>query len=409
MKIVFVIPMYPHVSGSTYFVQELSRHLAKSNHTVTIITSNAYTPRHWYDPIFGKRKPLTRQILPNRISIVYLPTRPLLSAISYLLRITLAPLLPKTIERYLDYLSRGPIFKKLTQTIHELNPDIIHTSPLPFYLNHQVAKIIKNYPLKKPQLIITPFFHFKLKTYHNPWFQFTLSAANQIHLVTPHESKECEKYYPNNQSKHKYLPLFLRVNQYDHASIQKKSLELKEKLNLQNKNIVLYAGTKAPEKGCILTLQAIEDLHHRANSNIVFIAIGNSTLAWENAVRKLQPSSLIDLPAQHGLTKSSLFALCDIYCMPSIADSFGLVYLEAWHMKKPIIAADTPTAHELLENSARYVTFNDITNLQDILAQMLQNKPLQEKLGAQGYTLLNEKYDFQSIIQKYEEFFTTKL
>lgn len=405
MKIVFIVPLYPHISGSTYFIHELSRQLARSNHTVTIITSNANTPRHWYDPIFGKRKPLTRQILPNRVSIIYLSTKSLLSAISYLLRITLAPLLPKTLERYLDYISRGPIFKKLTQTIHELNPDIVHTSPLPFYLNYQVAKIIKSYPQKRPRLIITPFFHFELKTYHNPWFQFTLSEANQIHLVTPHESEACEQYYPNNKSKHKYLPLFLKINNYDLKSIQRKSLEIKEKLNLQNKKIILYAGTKAPEKGCILTLQAVENLY-RSGFDIVFIAIGNSTLAWENAVHKIQPISLIDLPAQHGLTKSSLFSMCDIYCMPSIADSFGLVYLEAWHMRKPIIAADTPTAHELLANSAMYVTYNDIKNLQETLTQLLQNKPLQERLGKQGYALLNEKYDFQSIIHKYEEFFT---
>jgi len=58
-------------------------------------------------------------------------------------------------------------------------------------------------------------------------------------------------------------------------------------------------------------------------------------------------SEISGLPNELG--KADAFAGCDVFCLPSAHESFGIVYVEAWSYGKPVICGTAPACRELVE------------------------------------------------------------
>ncbi|MFH1125492.1 MAG: glycosyltransferase family 4 protein, partial [Candidatus Altiarchaeota archaeon] len=52
----------------------------------------------------------------------------------------------------------------------------------------------------------------------------------------------------------------------------------------------------------------------------------------------------------HSMEKYNLFKSCDIVCVPSRNEPFGIITLEAWASSKPVVATDTGGPRELIQN-----------------------------------------------------------
>ena len=111
-------------------------------------------------------------------------------------------------------------------------------------------------------------------------------------------------------------------------------------------HIILYIGRKDPDKGYPLVIEAFHRLRSR-------MSIVNPCLYWStwsaDAPRDCKPASL-DLGFVSEQTKHDALAACTCLCVPSVGESFGLVYMEAGRYSKPVVARRLPVLEELLEN-----------------------------------------------------------
>ena len=75
--------------------------------------------------------------------------------------------------------------------------------------------------------------------------------------------------------------------------------------------------------------------------------------------------------------------------MPSITDSFGIVYFEAWYYKKPVIGAHTAVMEEIIHDSKDgfLVPFNRPQVLAKKVQELLASRSLRENLGGYGYEM----------------------
>jgi glycosyltransferase involved in cell wall biosynthesis len=89
-----------------------------------------------------------------------------------------------------------------------------------------------------------------------------------------------------------------------------------------------------------------------------------------------------------------LMAACDIYCMPSFEEPFGMVFLEAMAMKKPVIALNNGGSREIVDHGFTGLLSlpQDIDQLAANIQTLVEYPGLRKKMGVRGRKKVAEIY-----------------
>jgi glycosyltransferase involved in cell wall biosynthesis len=105
--------------------------------------------------------------------------------------------------------------------------------------------------------------------------------------------------------------------------------------------------------------------------------------------------------------KQDALAACDMLCVPSEGESFGMVYFEAWAYKKPVVALDLPVLRETIGAAqAGILVKNDPCEVAAAITKLLSAGELRRVMGANGHQLaLQHKWEetTQHYLQGYAE------
>jgi glycosyltransferase involved in cell wall biosynthesis len=93
---------------------------------------------------------------------------------------------------------------------------------------------------------------------------------------------------------------------------------------------------------------------------------------------------------------AACYSQADVFALPSSGEGFGLVFLEAMAFSKPVIAAASAGATDVVEDSVNglLVPPGDPEKLASALVRLLCDASLRERLGRQGGSLVRERYRF---------------
>ena len=100
--------------------------------------------------------------------------------------------------------------------------------------------------------------------------------------------------------------------------------------------------------------------------------------------------------------KTNLLHACDMLVVPSIADSFGIVYIEAWACKKPVIGADIPSTRSLISfgEDGFFVRYGDEDNLIKRIKYLAENPNERIAMGKRGYEKVMDRYTEGKVFEK---------
>ncbi len=179
---------------------------------------------------------------------------------------------------------------------------------------------------------------------------------------------------------------------------------------------MLFCGHKNYEKGALTILNTIP-LIINEYPNISFIFIGSPTKAFNYKyakIKKKYPSLQIVNISPDNLSgffdpkKIGAFQLTDIFCMPSRSDAYGIVYLEAWACKKPVIGIDNDAIREVIENEkdGLLVKFDDVEDLKDAIIKLLKNPKKREEMGKKGFFKVSNFNNWNEIAIKTMQIYT---
>jgi glycosyltransferase involved in cell wall biosynthesis len=89
-----------------------------------------------------------------------------------------------------------------------------------------------------------------------------------------------------------------------------------------------------------------------------------------------------------------IMAACDVFTLPSVEEPFGLVFLEAMLMKRPVVALDDGGTPEVVEHgrSGLLSPANDIDALADNISRLLGDRDLRARFGAYGHSRVIEMF-----------------
>jgi glycosyltransferase involved in cell wall biosynthesis len=89
-----------------------------------------------------------------------------------------------------------------------------------------------------------------------------------------------------------------------------------------------------------------------------------------------------------------IMAACDVFTMPSFEEPFGLVFLEAMAMKKPVVALDNGGTPEVVEHgrSGLLSPAWDVQKLADNITTLLRDPELRARMGEYGRARVLEHF-----------------
>lgn len=184
------------------------------------------------------------------------------------------------------------------------------------------------------------------------------------------------------------------------------SARFRARHQLGTRPIVLYVGRKQRYKGYHRLLDAVP-LIQRSVPDVCVVAAGPST---EPPYPQVGANSLIDLDVCSDADKADALAACDVFCMPSEAESFGITYVEAWAYGKPVVGGPAPAVQELLRHGEDGLCVDrEPETVAAAVVRLLTDSGLREELGRRGHHRQQASFTWEAVAQAHNRVFASAL
>jgi len=394
MKILHVIQRYwPCVGGSEKFFQEISERFAREGHEVCVVTTNAGDPEYFW--LSSKEKVACLEDVHNGVRIRRFPVQHLpLSEVLYLRvrhLITLVSKLPVDTSWLLAQVSRTtpyvPALRRELESTRE-RYDIVHAGNVLF--EPLVTASLKYARTRGIPFVLTPWVHLGeekddsvRKNYTNRYQMRLIAASDKIICQT-----DIERDYLARQgiSAEKMVSVGSGINPEEVSGGN--ASRFRARYNIGGP-VIFFVGAQSFDKGVCHLLEAMKLLWESGQKAALVLA-GPITEHFSRYYDS-QPDEVRRKCLQLGVvsdeTKRDLMAAGDVFVMPSRVDSFGIVYLEAWLYRKPVIGAIAGGVPEVIEHGrdGLLVPFGDVQKLAGSIQTLLDNPELARELGERGY------------------------
>ena len=169
--------------------------------------------------------------------------------------------------------------------------------------------------------------------------------------------------------------------------------------------LVLYIGRKERYKGYIHLLDAAELVWRRhPETRFVFIGIPGFYSSFFDEFARYADERIVDIERASGNEKSAALDACDVFAMPSLHETFGLGYLEAWLHERPVVGGDIPPLREVIAHGVDGLC---VRQRADEVAQaillLLDDPALRVGMGRAGAAKLSEKWDWDRVMDRVED------
>ena len=174
---------------------------------------------------------------------------------------------------------------------------------------------------------------------------------------------------------------------------------------------ILYAGNLLRTKGVQHLIEAMPEVIRRVPEARLVVAGdgpdrgGFEALAGRLGVRvRFAGAVPFDRMAP-------LYRRCSVFCLPTLAEAFGISLLQAMASGRPVVACGVGGVPEVVEDggSGLLVPPRDPARLAEALVRLLSDAGLRREMGARGRGLCEERYDWEIVVDRMEEVYRSCL
>ena len=163
---------------------------------------------------------------------------------------------------------------------------------------------------------------------------------------------------------------------------------------------VLYLGRMTEAKGYRLLSQATAAVWEQ-NPTTRFVFLGPPSAASERWFAEHQDPRILTPGLLSERDKTSALAACNMLCVPSVEESLGVMYLEAWSFAKPVIAVDLPVLRTVINAGGDGLLVKPQAEaIASALNQLLANPAAGAEMGRRGAQKVAENYNWPVIAER---------
>jgi glycosyltransferase involved in cell wall biosynthesis len=178
-----------------------------------------------------------------------------------------------------------------------------------------------------------------------------------------------------------------------------------------NAPLVLYIGRKERYKGYIHLLDAAELVWRwHPDTRFVFIGIPGFYSSFVDEFARYADERIVDIERASGTEKSAALDACDVFAMPSLHETFGIGYLEAWLHERPVVGGDIPPLREVITHGVDgFCVRQRAGDVAGAIRRLLDDRPLAATMGRAGAAKLQEKWAWDRVMDRVEEAYARAL
>jgi glycosyltransferase involved in cell wall biosynthesis len=390
---------HPALGGTERALFDLSREMVKRGHRVTVLTSDQLGLEDFQHPRFHPSLPEEETWEGIRIIRVRLSPfqRTLLAKLGALcLR-----------SRYpsgdtLWYRTQVPHLPQMIRRARKLNPDLIYAVPFPTATHYYAWRTARQ--LGCPW-VIQPHIHEA---------QMNKSLLKILKWLFPKASAvltntEPEKKFLISQGLEASKIRVFGQGLPETALIPGDGRAFRRRQGWADEPLIVFLGRKVEGKGIETLLAALPQVWAEEPRAMLLLA-GQRSPYFKDLLARLPVGSdarirsLDNFPEEE---KIDLLAAADLLALPSAVESFGVVFLEAWAQKKPVIGTDIPAVAAMIEDGqdGLLVPGGDSGALAGAILRLVKDPDLRLKLGKAGEVKVRERFAVGKVAERMEALF----
>lgn len=169
---------------------------------------------------------------------------------------------------------------------------------------------------------------------------------------------------------------------------------------LEGQRYVLFLGQQYEYKGMAGVLGAAK-LVWKEFPDVRFVFIGPHTPYSRELFQGVSDPRVLNLGAVSMADKAAALAGCEFLCMPSMQESFGGVYIEAWCYGKAAIGGRIPAIQCVIDDGVNgLLTSQEPAELAGHIAALLRDPERCARMGEAGRTKGREQFSWERIAEK---------
>jgi glycosyltransferase involved in cell wall biosynthesis len=167
--------------------------------------------------------------------------------------------------------------------------------------------------------------------------------------------------------------------------------------------VVVFAGRRIPSKG-YAELLAAAPLVWRELPDARFVFLGPDPDAAAAAVfRAHADPRVLDLGPVDEQTKHDALAAADLLCLPTSADVFPLVFLEAWRCGRPVVSGDFAGVESVVEHGVDGLVVEPRpAPIAEALVRLLRDDATRRAMGRAGRARVRREFTWDRVAASVE-------
>ena len=402
MRILHVSPMYfPVLGGAELHLKEVSEGLAARGHEVTVLTTNA---RNSWDLHDAKPANLPEAESINGVKIVRLqPTNG--KALEKLIRTCWNMRGGYHGLNWLfspsgfDLFMRGPRTYGVIPYLLSSNADVVasmnwHWPPAHYC---HLARRLRPY-----KLVGIPLFHTAEDWCGRDIYRRMLCNCDAVVANT-----EFEAEFARVRGARNVHAVGVGIHPEDFE--KRDGRAVRAAYHIGDHPVVGFVGRLIANKGITTVIAAMRQVW-KTNSEVRLLIAGAAPPSSKQDVLRLhelstlERSRVIQICDFTDADKAAIFDALDVFALPSVGESFGIAYLEAWMCGKPVIGADIGPTRDVIHDGVDglLVKPNDSTALAEKIIALLSDPLRREQMGQSGKKKTLARFTWNRIIDKME-------
>ncbi len=404
MRIVHVVQGWAEqLGGGPRYMRELSLRAARAGNDVQVLTTNAVEGDYFWDPsadhvAAGVETVDGLQL--HRFPVQHLPWR------HWKLARLLAMARPGAWGPLLDPPTPWvPQMHRFVRDTADL-PDLVHAAcfPLdsPLWAGRTLAR-----RADRP-FLLTPLLHFGrgdedaaefARFYARPHQRTMLAEASTVFVLTPTEGDVAVQLGARPES---IAVVGVGIEPAEATGGDGDAFRARHAIEGP---VLLHVATRAVAKGSATVLEAARLLWERGEE-VTLVMAGGASPDFEGYAQSaragLPEGKFIDLGFVDEDEKRHAFAAADVFALPSRADAFGIVFLEAWANELPVIGARAGGIPDVIDegDDGLLVDFGDAPALADAASSLLADPARAGAMGQAGRRKVMERYTWQKVLER---------